>query len=355
MIEFVNQCFSFIKKFLLSINDHPLLVYDCIKMAPTESVLYQCFRHIPSAISSINAHPCDWDKYSNVPKHDGFSKCHALSPDNSRVAVGYSMSSGGLLRIWDVSFSARLRLLNCIKTGHESVFNVEFSYDGSQIVSCGTDGGVKVWDGNTGLEIFSLSGHDELVTQATFSRDGALIASIARDQSIRVWDISSTTEDSLCLVPAAATRRYYGHVAFSPDSKLLLSCGSDFRVVVWNLAQRCPIFCIQLDRSPDISHVPKKPIFSADGGHVIVTVRNERVAWEIQTARCLSSEERGHYDPALQEPLFVDDHVWITNSATGRIVTKLLRYVYSGHLSFGNKLLLTDMSLLIEFSGLDDE
>ena len=62
------------------------------------------------------------------------------------------------------------------------------SADGTMIVSASADQTLKVWDGRSGAERFTLSGHAGAVIGCAVSADGATIVSASDDKTLKVWD-----------------------------------------------------------------------------------------------------------------------------------------------------------------------
>ena len=62
------------------------------------------------------------------------------------------------------------------------------------IVSASGDGTLKVWDGQTGAERFTLKGHAGVVWGCAVSADGTTIISASYDKTLKVWDGGSGTE-----------------------------------------------------------------------------------------------------------------------------------------------------------------
>ena len=65
-----------------------------------------------------------------------------------------------------------------------------------------------------------------------FSPDGRLLASCGRDKTVRLWDPASGEHRRTL---TGHTGAVYG-VAFSPDGRLLASCGNDKTVRLWDPA-----------------------------------------------------------------------------------------------------------------------
>src|SRR5437588_266038 len=77
-----------------------------------------------------------------------------------------------------------------VLVGHtDPVYSVDFTPDGSLIVTGSFDKTVKLWDAATLNPVRSFSGHTNLVLTVAVSRDGARIASGSLDNTIKLWDV----------------------------------------------------------------------------------------------------------------------------------------------------------------------
>jgi WD40 repeat protein len=66
--------------------------------------------------------------------------------------------------------------------------------DGKRIGSGSRDLAAKIWDTETGKELFTLRGHSGPVIGVAFSRDGKLIATASQDGTTKVWDGATGAE-----------------------------------------------------------------------------------------------------------------------------------------------------------------
>ncbi|KDN33357.1 hypothetical protein RSAG8_13552, partial [Rhizoctonia solani AG-8 WAC10335] len=74
--------------------------------------------------------------------------------------------------------------------GHTSyITSVQFSSDGTRIVSGAYDRTVHIWDTQTGTSIFGpLKGHTDWVQSVAYLPDSTYVASASYDKAIRIWD-----------------------------------------------------------------------------------------------------------------------------------------------------------------------
>ena len=209
----------------------------------------------------------------------------ALSPNGQEVAVASNAGmiqlrnavSGALEESWDGTPMLTPPGASPVAPtpSGATVFSLAFLGDGSQLVSGGADGVVRVWhlhplgrptvlsprdfgavyavavNGTTvaaasadrSIHVWNLASGgppetiplDDSVFGLTFSPDGDRLAGAGADDTIRLWQRNRSgfyTIKSVLLGHVSLVRG----VAFSPDGKTLASAGSDHSVRLWDVA-----------------------------------------------------------------------------------------------------------------------
>ena len=177
-----------------------------------------------------------------------------------------------------------------------SVDSVCFSADSRRVISACRDSVVRVFDVDGGNEVMELRGHSGGVLSVTCSNDGTLIATGASDLSLRLWDAntgaeiwkfdhvgivicvafnndgtrvaSSFMEDGSLRVFSIQERRLIHEVkthdcaiccAFSNDSCLIVSGGDPGEIILFDTDTFTEVRKIQLSGHPTIYSVTFDP------------------------------------------------------------------------------------------------
>jgi WD40 repeat protein len=155
-----------------------------------------------------------------------------VSPDGrywltgtGRIPFDAQPSEVNNLRLWDSQTGQEIRQFGSASTFADAVSGVDFSPDGTTIVSASLDGTLRLWDVETGQEIRLLVDNNTGFWDAEFSPDGTTILTGSIDHIARLWDVG--TGELIHSFDAgnsgeASTDRWQ-LVAFSPDGQTAIS------------------------------------------------------------------------------------------------------------------------------------
>ncbi|MCP2300092.1 WD40 repeat [Nocardia amikacinitolerans] len=174
--------------------------------------------------------------------HTGTVNGLAFSPDGRRLV---SAGKDTTLQVWNVDSGQPVAKL---ERHAQSVQAVAWSRDGQRIVSGSTglppaagvtedlSSGLLLWNAETLAPIGGpLQGHEGMITSVAFSPDSRRVVSAATDATLRLWDAETGKESGAPLT--GHTAQIMG-VAFSPDGTRLASTSHDGTLRVWNADPR---------------------------------------------------------------------------------------------------------------------
>ncbi|HVG42282.1 MAG TPA: WD40 repeat domain-containing protein [Chitinophagaceae bacterium] len=148
-----------------------------------------------------------------------------LSHDGSYIVTG---SYDSKVRLWKSNTGEMIKEFR----GHTgTVWTVAFSKDGSKIASAGDDAVIKIWDATTGNEIQQLKGHNRIVWSVKFSPDGTKIASGSFDYTVKLWNIN----DGKLIWDNEEHKKTVVDLAFNNDGTLLATTSDDKTTMLWNV------------------------------------------------------------------------------------------------------------------------
>ncbi len=122
--------------------------------------------------------------------------------------------------------------------GHRAPINaIAVSTDNHWLASASDDCTVNLWDFQTGRYVFSFLGQSQAATSVAISADGQFIASSSWDGKVTIWRLPQRTL-LRTLMERGTVTSHQGPVyaiAFSPDSKKLITAGADHCIKIWGI------------------------------------------------------------------------------------------------------------------------
>lgn len=101
------------------------------------------------------------------------------------------MFSGGednLIRIWGPDNDGKQ--VGQIGGFGGPVFRLQFTPDGKEILACGSDKTVRVFNAESKAAVRALAGHTDWVYSFAISPDGKTVASGSWDGEVRLWNLA---------------------------------------------------------------------------------------------------------------------------------------------------------------------
>ncbi len=147
----------------------------------------------------------------------------AFSPDGRLIAV--AGDDKGLF-FWNVKDKTLAPLLGCPHSSRSIAFSPDSRYF---LEGCLGDGDIFVFATDSKERKITLQGHRESIKSLQYSPNGSRLVSTSDDGSLRIWDI--TTFQTLIVSDESALS--LESATFSPDGRFLAAGGDDRGIRVW--------------------------------------------------------------------------------------------------------------------------
>ncbi|KAH8094835.1 hypothetical protein BXZ70DRAFT_946244 [Cristinia sonorae] len=187
-----------------------------------------------------------------------------------------------------------------VLSGHSArVYSISLSQDGMRIVSSSSDGTVRVWDANTGVEVTSpLRRPDTKPFSVAISPDGSMALVGYEDATVHMWDLDAGIAVLSKTIPHCQPFCCVNTVAFCPVGTRFLGAGGAFfqedfeqlinpttldtpglwGISVWDTGSEEHILL------PGHLHPIDSAVFTHDGGRVVSASNDGSVTlWDLAT------------------------------------------------------------------------
>ena len=199
--------------------------------------------------------------------HAGSVTAAAFTPDGKEIV---SCGADRTLRLWDVVGGESRRLT-------DSPYEIGCLAVASGRVLTGQGVGVRVWDLAAGKEVQRLQGHTDAVRGIAVASDGRMALTGGDDRTLRLWDLP-TGRDTQRL---AGHRNRVGCVALSADGLWALSGDRSQSLRLWDLTGGREVRSFAAPTGPVLSVAFAPDGETAVSAHFDTTLR----LWEVATGR----------------------------------------------------------------------
>ncbi|XP_015610586.1 WD repeat, SAM and U-box domain-containing protein 1 isoform X2 [Cephus cinctus] len=181
--------------------DSSWLVTSCtfgvLKLFSTSELIDSCnsANHSINVLATVDdAHDlgvvsCDFSALQEVTGNEPFTKLYQL------VTCGNDHN----VKLWEVRVvqekcdlqpaAASIELCRVMEKHSSALTCVRFNSNGLYTASCSLDKTTVIWETGTGRIAAVLTGHNRYIACCAFSRDGNLLATGSNDKSVIVWDL----------------------------------------------------------------------------------------------------------------------------------------------------------------------
>ncbi|MEL6988541.1 MAG: WD40 repeat domain-containing protein, partial [Bacteroidota bacterium] len=199
-----------------------------------------------------------------------------------------SGSSDSKLRIWEIESE---ECIDIIQDDLNRIRIAVFGKTSNLVAYAGKDDGIDVMEAANGTseyrKIAHFPGHSGGVKSIAFSPDDRLIASCGNDCAVKVWNLE--TEELVNTFNKHTN--WINSVCFSHDGRLLVTGSDDRTVKVWNLEteELVETFDEHLDEVKSVAFHPNDSLIASAGGDKTIRI------WDLKTRECVRILE-GHHN-----------------------------------------------------------
>ncbi|PXW30934.1 UNVERIFIED_CONTAM: WD40 repeat protein [Williamsia faeni] len=227
--------------------------------------------------------------------HTGRVAQPAFNASGSRMATG---SRDGTVRLWDTTEGSGPRPIALLAdpAGPQEIENIALSGDGRTLAyaSLGT-GQVRLWDVSDPAAPRPrgsvLNTRARYTHELAFSPDSRSLVTAFDDQTVQIWNLADPAKAVPSGAPLTGPQGWINDVAYSPDGRYLAAASSDKNLHLWDLQRGGPLSQVYPGHSGPINSVAISPDSKwAATGSDDQTIR----LWKLDAPESVTVELTGH-------------------------------------------------------------
>lgn len=253
----------------------------------------------------------------------------AWSPDQSRILT--TTNDGGV-HIWDIESGQELHVMS-----HEDMpWGGSWVSAGDRILTWSADATARLWDAESGQELHKWQ-HEGPVGGATLNPDERRVLTWSADGAVVVWERESGQEimrynhDELVL-----------NAVWSPDGNRVMSVGRDYSVRVADSSTGNEIYNFEINGTAADAR------WNADGSLILARANAYLYVWDAMTGEQL-------YTISPPRAIYLTDVQWTPNETHLAIISSEMIWVYDAENAAGDYAFNHDTELVREMKWSSDE
>jgi WD40 repeat protein len=208
-----------------------------------------------------------WNLQQTISAHSDWVRCMSFTPDSLKLVSG---SFDKTIKLWQLDSGSEIYTLGERLKG---IFALAVSPDGKLLASGSWDEAIELWNLETGKLIHNLSQHKASVRALAIAPDSKTLISGSFDQTIILWSLPDGIVGKTIL-----DREPIAAIALSADGTFLASTGDDGIVKLWSLASG-----LKIAESSGNKHCIGSLSISPDSQTIAAgTVDGDLVLWQIE-------------------------------------------------------------------------
>jgi WD40 repeat protein len=199
---------------------------------------------------------------------------------NSRTVAANNLSE---IHVWDVFTDQP------VVTFEQSsyIWEIAISSNGTMVASFDDNGTLKLWNMQTGKEMYTLARNTvwNTIGRLAFSPNNTILASGDFDGRVTFWDIHTGKELTYLMDPNG----YITSIAFSPDENII-AIGTQYKITLWDMVSKQLIRTIDFGTKQDEFEGIHRVFFSQSGEMIAATdLENIAMVWDVSTGKKLDT------------------------------------------------------------------
>ena len=146
-----------------------------------------------------------------------------FAPGGQTLCIAHGANgAGGFLRLISVSSTGKSGSAGW-RAHADTIYDLEYSRDGTRLVTAGGDRLIRVWEVETRKEVAALEGHVAQVLGVAFNTNATQVLSGGADKELKVWDVATREK----LVNLGQHTASLSAVAWTAESQKLFAIRED--------------------------------------------------------------------------------------------------------------------------------